>query len=250
MSWTSPVEQITATMSGVFETLAPLLAEASRLFADRAPARASLAAIDPLAQEALQRPDDMVVGAGLVAARGVVSDAEYWLQWWSDYDTPRTHVPQQLSVEVDPRSETFNDYTELPWFRAPQATGQRHVTGPYVDYLCTDEYTLTFTVPVRGHSGFAGVVGADVYARAMVDALQPILARLEGPAAVVNSAGRIIAASGSEHETGDMVRDPGLGAALHTMSAKPDARIVFDGGELVRCSDLQLAVVTGPAVST
>ena len=37
------------------------------------------------------------------------------------------------------------------------------VTGPYVDYLCTDDYTLTFTGPVcRPDGGFAGVAGVDV----------------------------------------------------------------------------------------
>ncbi len=30
----------------------------------------------------------------------------------------------------------------------PERTGTRHLTGPYVDYLCTDDYTVTVTTPV------------------------------------------------------------------------------------------------------
>lgn len=45
---------------------------------------------------------------------------------------------------------SFYDYTALPWFVVPRETGGRRVTGPYVDWVCTEEYTLTFTVPLFG----------------------------------------------------------------------------------------------------
>ena len=44
--------------------------------------------------------------------------------------------------------------------RAVQPTGERAITGPYVDYLCTDQYTLTFTAPLVVDGRFLGVAGA------------------------------------------------------------------------------------------
>ena len=90
--------------------------------------------------------------AGLTAGRGrvwwslpdVLVDARHWMQWWTRDDDGQ---PQQLQPELDAEEESFWDYTVLPWFTVPRETGRRHVTGPYVDWLCTQEYTLTFTVP-------------------------------------------------------------------------------------------------------
>ena len=59
----------------------------------------------------------------------------------------------------------FRDYTHLPWYAVPRETGSAHITGPYIDYLCTDQQTLTLTRPVRRGGEFAGVVGFDLLVR-------------------------------------------------------------------------------------
>ena len=45
-----------------------------------------------------------------------------------------------------------------------RAHRHRHLTGPYVDYVCTDDYTITITTPVRVAGRLVGVVGTDAYA--------------------------------------------------------------------------------------
>lgn len=202
-------DQITAILTGIFDTLMPLKAHTEMLFAESAPTAAALADLDPLAIAALQREDDLIVGAGYVAAPGAVSDSQYWLEWWSDYNTPRTRRPERLVVEVDPHSESFNDYTRLPWYAVPARSRQRHLAGPYVDYLCTDEYTLTATIPIIVRDRFVGVVGADVYANTLAQIISPLL----GPIAaagnspvVVNESGRVLAADHPTLTTGDLVR--------------------------------------------
>jgi hypothetical protein len=46
---------------------------------------------------------------------------------------------RRLEVVEDPQSESFRDYTMLEWWRMPERTGHRHIMGPYVNYLCTDD---------------------------------------------------------------------------------------------------------------
>ncbi len=246
------VGRVTGIVEGLFSDLGDLVACAERVLDGPRPVTDDLKLLDPLAQAALGRADGLIVGAGFVAAAGVLDDSEYWLQWWSDYDTPRTWVPRQLQVEIDPHSESFNDYTTLPWFKSPRADGRRHVTGPYVDFLCTDEYTLTLTVPIFAGSRFSGVVGADVYARVMESVIAPVLADLEGPSALLNAVGRVVTASHCAYATGDMVRDRAVvqGLADLAVSTRPGASTEVHGGMLSACADLGLAVIAGPVLGS
>jgi hypothetical protein len=86
------------------------------------------------------------------------------MEWWYRDAGASVH---KLRPVLDPDAEDFFDYSGLPWFAVPRDSGARHVTGPYVDWSCTEEYTLTFTVPVHAthpeHGRtYLGVVGADV----------------------------------------------------------------------------------------
>ncbi len=234
-------EHLTGVFGSVFDTLNGLLTCAEQILATAPTGTDDLAALDPVAIDVVQH-SELVVGAGYVSAPGVLTDRDYWLQWWADYDLPRTGRPQRLQVEVDPHSEQFRDYTQLPWFAVPAETGARHVAGPYVDYLCTDEYTLTFTVPVRARDRFVGVVGADVHAQDIERLAAPMLGRLGRPAALLNEANRVLAAAGSGFVAGDLVRSPELAAVRHTGATPGRTRAL-------PLADLPFAVVVGDAVA-
>jgi hypothetical protein len=177
---------------------------AAALPADRRPALAELAGVEPLAVSQLRRPDAVVVGSGLVADPELISDAPWHLAWWTT-DADRGIAP--LRVVSDPARDGFRDYTVLEWWAVPQRTGHRHITGPYVDYLCTDAYTLTFTVPVHRPDGsMAAVVGSDVYVARAERYLLPALRAAGRPATVVNTAGRVVVSTYSAHATGSLVR--------------------------------------------
>jgi hypothetical protein len=171
---------------------------------DRAPVLAELDVVRPLALAQLRRPDALVVGSGLIADPGFIADAPWHLAWW-------TSVPGQgvapLRVVSDPAHDGFRDYTVLEWWAVPKRTGAPHITGPYVDYLCTDAYTLTFTVPVRRPDGsMAAVVGSDVYAARVERFLLPALRACGRPATVVNAVGRVVVSTFAAHATGSLVR--------------------------------------------
>lgn len=142
--------------------------------------------VEPLAFAALAAHP--VVGAGFVARQGWLSDRDLYLAWWQGEE----HEP--LAERGVPIGHHVFDYTRHEWFETPRATGLRHVTGPYVDYVCTDEYVLTATVPVHVGGGFVGVAGADTrletFERLMRDPL-----RGGGDVVVVNSHDRCVVAA-------------------------------------------------------
>jgi methyl-accepting chemotaxis protein-like sensor len=185
---------------------APLLVMAemvtAALPARRRPVLADLAAVEALARAELLRPHTLITGTGLVADPSLIADAPWHLAWWT-VDQRRV---EPLRVVSDPALDGFRDYTVLEWWAVPKRTGQRHITGPYVDYLCTDAYTLTFTVPVHHRGELAGVVGSDVYAARAERILRPALRAAGRPATVVNTAGRVVASTHPEHATGAPVR--------------------------------------------
>jgi len=109
--------------------------------------------VRPLAAQTLA--EHPVVGGGFVASPGWLTDREHFLAWWQGEN--RT----LLAERGVPLGHHVFDYTVHEWFQTPLRTGLRHVTGPYVDYVCTDEYVLTATLPVLVNGQMAGVAGAD-----------------------------------------------------------------------------------------
>lgn len=222
------VEQVSALVEGVFERLKPLLAAAESVLAD-APSAAGLHRIRPQVTEAL---GGLIIGAGFVSAPNVLTDSEFGFEWWTAGEPPA-----QLFISLDPASENFLDYTRQSWFTVPRDTGRRHINGPYVDYLCTDEYTLTFTIPVVLGGAFAGVVGADVYVREFEKAVRPRMRALGRAAALLNAQGRVIVSNSVRQATGSLVREADV-PAWWSAGAAP-------GPALRRCGDSPIVLVTG-----
>jgi Methyl-accepting chemotaxis protein-like, first PDC sensor domain len=142
--------------------------------------------VQPLAAAILARHP--VVGAGFVATPGWLADRDLFLAWWQGEE-------QTLLAERGvPIGHHVFDYTRHEWFQTPLATGGRHVTGPYVDYVCTDEYVLTATVPVLVGGRMAGVAGADTRLEAFEQLMREPL-RGAGDVVLVNGHDRCVVAA-------------------------------------------------------
>ena len=206
------------------------------------------AAVDPLV-EAFAVPavtdGPLITGSGFVAAPGLLSDAKWHLAWW--LGSPEAEV-QRLATVDDEAADGFRDYTALEWWRVPFSTGDPHLTGPYVDYLCTQDYAVTLTVPVMVDGSFLGVVGCDALVSRLEDQLLPVLRRLAAPAAVVNASARIVTATDSRHEPGDILRLEGLADALSPLrETRPSAvdAVLAGGARVLSCGASSLALVVG-----
>jgi hypothetical protein len=194
------VAEIAEIAFGVATSIATAVEQA--LAGRPAARRADLASVEPLVVPVLADLGQPVQGAGFVAAPGALQDADWWLEWFARDTDGR---PQRLVTHSEPQAIGFYDYEHLPWFVVPRRSGQRHVTGPYVDYLCTEEYTLTFTVPVLVEGRFCGVGGADVAVKNAEQALLPPLRASEHRIAVVNGFGRILSSNSGRHLCGDLL---------------------------------------------
>jgi hypothetical protein len=179
------------------EVLGDVTAELEQVFADLEHLGAAFAALDarplrradvetlrPAILALLSAPEYLVSGAGVVTAPGLLADAPRWLEWWWTSDRG---APEPLRVNLDPAAPDFYDYTTSAWFTARTAC----MTGPYVDYACTNEYAITLSVPVDR----LGVAAADVLVTSLERRVLPALLALERPTALTNADGRVIASS-------------------------------------------------------
>ncbi|MFF4799487.1 cache domain-containing protein [Streptomyces sp. NPDC001351] len=224
----SVFDAVAATRTDTAELLARAAAEGRR------PATVDLAALRPGLHLRLAC-NELVSGVGFVAAPGLLTDVPAWLEWWqsgSDGDV------RPLLLDLDPEQSAYADYTHWDWFALPRDTGERAVAGPYVDYLCSDEYSLTLSAPVEMEGRFAGVAAADVYLRHFEAAVLPMLRRLPGPAHLVNARGRVTASADPAHLAGSLTKGPDFAAVLQR--ARP---ALFRGLRLVPCRDIPLVLV-------
>ena len=191
--------------AALFADLDGIATEAGEQLAVASPRRSDLA-IEARCHALLTDPARKVAGAGVVMAPDVLTDAPYWLEWWTANPDAAPPTPRRLAAETDPRAVGFRDYTTLPWYAVPLATGAAHVTGPYVDYLCTDQQTLTFTRPLWRDGAFAGVVGFDLLVRTFEERMFGPLEHVGRACAVINRAGRVVTSSDLRWVTGDLIR--------------------------------------------
>lgn len=186
---------VAAHFEGVFAVLERMRLALVEAF-ERGPVDAELAAriVHPLAKNFLDH--GVALGCGYVAARDALSDRALYLAWWQGED-------QQLLGQADAPAGDPLDYTRREWFRVPAATGERHVTGPYVDYICTDEYVVTATLPVIVDGRLLGVVGADHLVETLEDLLLTPLRR--AGASLLSAQGRLIASADHRLQPGELV---------------------------------------------
>jgi hypothetical protein len=172
----SGIETVDEFFDGVFAPLdawLPRLGEQLRQQLRGGPmSGAQLAAlVEPEAHAILDASDRPLYGAGYCASESVVSEGNP-LAWWQGPErsllASSTFGPGQAAI----------DLVRLEWYRVPLATGERHVAGPFVDYLCSNEITITSSIPVMLDGGFAGVVCADVLVSSLEGVLLPSVAQL------------------------------------------------------------------------
>ncbi|NUP40837.1 MAG: hypothetical protein HOY76_28430 [Streptomyces sp.] len=233
---------VRSALESVFDAVAATRTDTARLLAGvaaegRRPATVDLAALRPGLHLRLAR-NGLVSGVGFVAAPGLLTDVPAWLEWWQSGSAGDV---RPLLLDLDPEQSAYADYTHWDWFALPRDTGERAVAGPYVDYLCSDEYSLTLSAPVEMEGRFAGVAAADVYLRHFEAAVLPMLRRLAGPAHLVNARGRVAASADPAHLAGSLTKGPDFAAVLRR--ARP-AR--FRGLRLVPCRDIPLVLVVSP----
>jgi Cache domain len=187
---TRPLERVLDSVITVGAAAAAIAAAARS--AGRPLRRADLAALRDEAAAVLRRHAGLAAGAGVVLAPGTLADAPLCIEWWRADEGAGC---QRLQVDLDPGSAEFFDYTTTEWYGTPRQTGRPSVAGPYVDYICTHQYTFTVSVPIMAAGRFAGVAGADILAGQVERLALDGLSALGRPAVLVGGNGRVIASN-------------------------------------------------------
>jgi hypothetical protein len=228
------VTAVTSTFAAVFDQIESWR-EAIEAFVSSEDGAITAAQIDEFTETlvvpGLSIDQALIIGAGFVATPGFLVDSEWHLAWWLGHSNTfgigsADPSIRRLEAEEDPTSESFRDYTTLEWWRVPATTGSRHITGPYVDYLCTDDYTLTLTMPATFEGSMIGVVGADLYVNDIERTLLPHVRAIGRPATVINSARRVVVSTDPHRATGSILR-------------------ADVGGDVIACGATSLLLVLG-----
>ncbi|MGZ4235431.1 MAG: cache domain-containing protein [Solirubrobacteraceae bacterium] len=181
--------------------------------------RSDLLGLRPAVADALARHAGFVAGAGVVLASDALADAQLWIEWfWLNSQA----APERLEVDLDPNSAEFYDYTTTEWFREPQRTAEAHIAGPYVDYICTHEYTFTLSAPLIDRGRFLGIAGADILASEVERLAVPGLARLPRVAAIANGSGRVISSNSPKLMPGMVLKPNRAQAAMRPVVTADD----------------------------
>ncbi|MBC7443596.1 MAG: hypothetical protein H7311_13935 [Ramlibacter sp.] len=155
-------------------------------------------------------PESLLIGAGFIAAPQYVTGRDAHFAWWLGplAGTPllgTTSGPSRLDLASRVNTEFLRDFRDLEWYQVPETTDRTHVTGPYVDHLCTFEYVITLTMPVRVNERMVGVVGADMFVKSLEQVLLPHLLALASPVALINEAGRVVVSTEPSLPAGDIL---------------------------------------------
>ena len=189
----------------------------------------------------LVEDDPLLVGAGFIADGEIVRGRDVHFAWWlgplqANPVLGSTTEPTRLDLTTRGYTEYLRDFRALEWYRIPATTRDAHVTGPYVDHLCTCDYILTLTMPVHarddvaasGDARMVGVVGADVAVRRLERELLAAFLDVPEPLALVNEDGRVVVSTEPTLQVGQL--------AVAWQHAEP-------------CGGTPFRVLVGPAAS-
>lgn len=198
------LQAVVAGLETIFDDLEPLQQEFADVVGRSAtPTAETLASLRPSIRTLLDRHRGLVAGSGVITAPGLLGDEPRWLEWWW-VDSVGSVRP--LRVNLDQQAPEFFDYTTAEWYAVPVHESRRHLAGPYVDYFCSNTYTMTFAVPVHVAGRPIGVAAADVLVSVLEQRLTPILRRIGTGAVVTSGSGRVIASGSAEHAPGELLR--------------------------------------------
>lgn len=191
------LSRVLQQLDEVFDDLDPLASAfrdiiLARRSAGNQATHADLAELRPLITSLLAAHNGWAAGAGVITSPGLLRSTPRWLEWW--WNRPAAGV-EALRANLDEDAPDFFDYTTAEWYLVPAATRSRHAAGPYVDYLCTNEYSVTLSLPIHLDDELIGIAGADVLVSSIEHRVVPVLARIAPGATLANSEGRVIASA-------------------------------------------------------
>lgn len=154
-------------------------------------------------------------GAGFASYSNENTGDEVWsLEWWYQEAGAMEHAQLDRNQEIRKRL----DFRVFDWFGQPASDHRAYVDGPYVDYVCNGDYTITTAHPVLLDGVFVGVAAVDMLVSTLDRLLAPLLAAITNPVVVINADRRVVLSTAPGVRVGTLLRDAQplpLGQVLH-----------------------------------
>ena len=165
-------------------------------------------------------------GAGFASYSNAHAGDEVWsLEWW--YQEAGAIERAQLDGNQEIRKRL--DFRVFDWFGQPASDHRAYVDGPYVDYVCNGDYTITTAHPVLLDGVFVGVAAVDMLVSTLDRLLAPLLAAITNPVVVINADRRVVLSTAPGVRVGTLMRDAQpleLGRVLHLLEVLSTASTV------------------------
>jgi hypothetical protein len=203
MSVESAIAEIGSEVEALFEALRPVADGFARVAGlGGVLVREDLLDVRGAISDVFAAHAGFIAGCGVIPIPHLLGDAPYWMEW---FFSVQGREPEALRVNLEPNAPDFFDYTAADWFVTPLRERQRHVAGPYVDYVCTNEYATTLALPVDVRGEFVGIAALDVTVTGWESRILPLLRGIAEPMTLTNARGRVIATTSAFLSPGQRV---------------------------------------------
>jgi hypothetical protein len=194
------------SLEGVFSDLERLDEATVRALDAPGTSKSKLEALRPVVEDIVLKHGGFVDSAGVSVARGVFNDADAWHQWWSLVRGKLVFIPHNLN----PASINYYDYTEMPWYERPMASGRPELIGPYIDFGGADMKIVTASRPVEHEQRIVAVAGADLSMESIEHTFLLNLGRRNEHIALITDTGKVVASNSARFAPGTRLESPGL----------------------------------------
>ena len=164
--------------------------------------------------QAILKHNPYCTGAGFASHIHVKSkDHDYWmLEWWLK---DNNDIKQAL-YELDQGTQQRLDFRTFEWFHKTHQHNTTYIHGPYVDYICNTDYTITSAHAVSVNGQFVGVAVIDI----LVAKLEQLIAPCLGATKVLltNLENRVIVSNVPQIRTGSIYQAAANTAAVATIA--------------------------------
>ena len=194
------------SLEGVFSDLERLAQATTRALGAPGTSKSKLEALRPVVEDIVLKHRGLVDSAGVSVARGVFKDAEAWHQWWSLIGGKLVFIPHNLN----PASINYYDYTEMPWYERPMASGRPELIGPYIDFGGADMKIVTASLPVEYGKRTVAIAGADLSMESIERTFLLNLGRRDEHVALITDSGKVVASNSARFAPGTRLESLGL----------------------------------------
>ena len=166
--------------------------------------------------QAILKCNPYCTGAGFASHIHVKSkDHDYWmLEWWLK---DNNDIKQAL-YELDQGTQQRLDFRTFEWFHKTHQHNATYIHGPYVDYICNTDYTITSAHAVSVNGQFVGVAVIDILVAKLEQLLAPFLGADSPKVLLTNLENRVIVCNSPRIRTGSIYQASGQTAPVATIA--------------------------------